>query len=418
MALHLFLTFACFLGYAFLLRRWWDRQAATLPFQWVLGAYLFRIALGLLYGFIYLKFYQGDDTWYFNRGAEEEFRKLMQDPLQFFRDPDPVAAFAKYPSFSENWYYYLSDLEFWMITKPLALVYVITGGNYYLNVVFFNALTLWGSLWLYRFIARQLPHFHKTAFFWLCFFPPLVFWWSGIRADGLLLMFSALLLTCFGGLLQQGGSRRFWAGLLIGITGIIILRSVLLLVWIPALTCWYLHHRSRLRPWKMILGVYGVGLLLFFGSALVSPNRNLPNIVVHRQQEFFKLDGKTRFQLDSLAPDPLRFLEVAPQAVEHTLLRPYLWEAKGPLQWLTAGDVLLMLLLLLYIFWKGTYPGAGGTSIPPELLYPALFGFTLYLFIGYTIPFPGAIVRYKVQGEIFLWLLLTEPLTRRINHIK
>lgn len=408
------ILFTClfFTVYSAFLRRWWKKQVPTLPFTWILAAYGFRILLGMLYGYIYLRYYNGDDTWYFNDGATEEYLKLLRDPLQFFKDPDPFTAFRKYNSFAENWYYYLSDLEFWIITKPLALVHWMTGGNYYLNIVCFNAVTLWGSLWLYTDLVREYPRLKRAACFWLFFFPPLVFWWSGIRADGLLFFFTALLWTGFRAVLRQHGSTIAWLRVFLAVAGIMILRSVMLGLWIPALLCWYIHDRYAVKAWKVLLLVYGAGTLLFFGSAWLSPAKNLPGVVVHRQQQFFELQGNTRFALDSLSATPQSFLRVAPQALENTLLRPYLWEAKGALQWLTAGDVALFLLALALMAWYRNKFTPAGQPAPAGLLYPAIFGITLYLFIGYTIPFPGAIVRYKVQGEIFLWLFLSYRLSK------
>jgi hypothetical protein len=38
----------------------------------------------------------------------------------------------------------------------------------------------------------------------------------------------------------------------------------------------------------------------------------------------------------------------------------------------------------------------------PLILFSLSFGITLYIFVGYTIPFPGAIVRYKAVPELLL----------------
>ena len=127
-------------------------------------------------------------------------------------------------------------------------------------------------------------------------------------------------------------------------------------------------------------------------------------MVAKRQQDFFALQG-TRFQLDSLQPSVTRYARVLPQAVSHTFFRPYIWEAKGLLQIMTALEVIVFWLLAIWmIFKKDENRKMQITS--PLLLFFLSFGITLYLFIGYTIPFPGAIVRYKAVPEL---LLLTIP---------
>ena len=51
----------------------------------------------------------------------------------------------------------LSDLEFWAITKPLALFNLYSRGNYYVNVVFFNLLTFWGQYLVFKLFAARFP---------------------------------------------------------------------------------------------------------------------------------------------------------------------------------------------------------------------------------------------------------------------
>jgi hypothetical protein len=298
-----------------------------------------------------------------------------------------------------------------MITKPLALVHFFTEGNYYLNVLFFNGISFWGCLLLYR-SWHPLPRDQRLIFFWLFGFVPLVFWWSGIRSDGLIFLFTALFLTGFQTWLQQ---KKIWNFLkiVIGLAGLLILRSPLLLLWIPVMICWFIHYYYPKNSGRTIAIIYGVSVLIFFATALLDAEHNLPNAVVHRQQAFFALPGKTRFELDSLSSHPLQFLKVAPQALENTLLRPYLWEAKGALQWLSALDVLVLWACFFYFLASRGYKQKEALLLP-QLLYPALFGLTLYLFIGYTIPFPGAIVRYKVQAELFLLVYLSVERNKKL----
>ena len=387
----------------YLCRTWYRRQGLSLPFPWIGLAFLFRYLMGMAYGYIFLHYYGGDDTWVYNQESHAEYLKLLKDPLLFINDLSPARLFTAQhllPTVAS----YLNDLEFWMITKPLALVHFYTDGNYYLNVLFFNGVSFWGCLLLYRSL-REVPRDQRLIFFWLFLFPPLIFWWSGIRSDGLIFLFTALFLNGFQSRLQQKQARSLLK-IAIGLAGILILRSPLLLLWIPVVICWLIHHHHTKYVSRTIALVYVLSALIFFASALIDSEHNLPNAVAHRQQAFFALPGKTRFQLDSLNSSPYQFLKVAPQAMENTLLRPYLWEAKGALQWLSAIDALVLWACFLYFLAMRGYRQKE-VLLHPHLLYPALFGLTLYLFIGYTIPFPGAIVRYKVQAEVFLLIYLS-----------
>jgi hypothetical protein len=121
---------------------------------------------------------------------------------------------------------------------------------------------------------------------------------------------------------------------------------------------------------------------------------------VDRQQSFFKLHG-TRFPLDSLQPTATSFARVLPQALSHTFVRPTLWEAKGALQLMTAVEIIVCWLLILLAIIKRDIH-VKQTLQKPLILFCLAISLTLYIFIGYVIPFPGAIVRYKAIPELLL----------------
>jgi hypothetical protein len=400
--LHVLLIILLFAIFGFFLYRWNRHHAVHLSAAEIFAAYALKVLLGCAYGYIFLTWYGGDDTWYFHNGSLEEQRKLLNDPWQFFADLNPVPAFQRNEGFVEGWYFYLSDLEFWLLSKPMAIFNFISQGNYYVNVVFFCFVTIWANIWLFRLYVTEFPGKRTAILITLFFLPTLVFWLSGIRGDGLLVFFLGLLLIRFQQWLTQPRIRLLLP-IIIALIGITILRSTLLFLLAPALLSWFISVRFKTRVLVTALVVYTTSLLLFFGSALISPQHNLPNIIVAKQQSYLKLKASTRFHLDTLEATPGSFLRVLPQAANNTFLRPYLWEWKGILQLAAAIETLLLLLLLaLYVVNRETNGPA--TLRNPLLFFPLLFGISLYLFIGYTVPFPGAIVRYKIPGEIFLVL--------------
>jgi len=85
----------------------------------------------------------------------------------------------------------------------------------------------------------------------------------------------------------------------------------------------------------------------------------------------------------------------------NTFFRPYAWESKGVLQLISSLEVIAFWLLVLFYFVRGEKKR---DLVQPMFLTFLFFGITLYLFIGYTVPFPGAIVRYKTIGELLMIL--------------
>lgn len=400
----LLFTFFCWILY--LTNRRHEINFSSKEIVAILGS---RVILGSIYGYIYSRYFNGDDTWYFHNGSIEEYEKLIKNPIQFFADLNPIPAFERNDSFAKGWYYYLSDLEFWLITKPMAIFNIITGGNYYVNIVCFNFLVCWGSIWLFRFWYNAYPSKKALLFFLVFILPVPLFWMTGIRAEGWILFFLAGGLISFERLLKSW-QPKFLAWLVLSLIGILILRSVLLLILIPVLFAWWLQVKRNWKPAVAISTVLVLSLVVFFGTILVNPQKNLPALVVKRQQEFFSLHGQTRIGLDSLHQSPISFIQVFPQAVGNSFLRPFIWEAKGLLQYLASFNSMFLLFLLILFWWRPD----SLKKIPfrdPRILYPAIFGILLFLFIGYTVPFPGAIIRYKSIGDWFLII----PLFMSIN---
>jgi len=367
-------------------------------------AFLFKVAMGCLYGYIYGRFYNGDDTWMYHTYSLEELQVMLTDPLQFIDRLSPARAIAwAGGDFWEGMHVWIQTLENNLIIKVLAIGNIFGGSNYYIDVVFFNFVLFWGHYWLFSVYTQEFPQKRKPLLLLIFFFPPLVFWLSGIRGDGLVLFFLALTLVHFR---RWVYSNNKWSIVycILGATGIIIFRSQVLLVLLPALAAWYISVKFNRKAVPTFLLVYITGVFFFFATTWVSGEKNLPQLIVKKQQSFLALQG-TRFPLDSLQPTPGSFTRVLPQAVSHTFIRPYIWEAVGALQIMTAAAIIVFWLLVLTaiikkdIHWQNTLR-------KPLTLFSLSFGITLYICIGYTIPFPGAIVRYKAIPEL---LLLTVP---------
>lgn len=391
-----------YLLFTFLLYRWCKKKKLNLSLTEISLAYAFKLALGFVYGYIFYKYYGGDDPWYFHNGSLEEQQKLLNNPWQFFADLNPFPAFERNPGFAQGWYYYLSDLEFWLLSKPMAIFNFISQGNYYVNSVLFNFIGFWGQIWLFRLFVSEFPAKRTPVFIAVFLIPGIIFWLSGIRGDGLLVFFLALVLVKFRDWIHERTTRSI-IGVLIGLAGIVILRSMLLPVLLPALITWWITVQKRLPVLKVTLIVYGICLLVFFASAIVSPSKSLPQVIVNRQAAFMKLRAKSKFELDTLQPNFLSFARVLPQAVNNTFLRPYAWEARGAFQWAASAQTLLLIILLVLCFLQPD-PNWRNYLLHPFVFCMLLFATALYIFIGYAIPFPGAIIRYKIPAEIFFFL--------------
>jgi hypothetical protein len=106
---------------------------------------------------------------------------------------------------------------------------------------------------------------------------------------------------------------------------------------------------------------------------------------------------------DTLMPTAKSYVRNFPQAVGHVFLRPYPFERKS---FLFQGSAMETYFCLIFFFLAFFFfqRGAWGHLRNPFVLACLFFSLSNYILIGYTVPFIGAIVRYK---SIYEALLLT-----------
>ncbi|NML23014.1 hypothetical protein HHL16_19205 [Pseudoflavitalea sp. G-6-1-2] len=332
---------------------------------------------------------------------------LLHQTDLFLRDFNPMVPIRKHATLSAGLRNLVDDWEYNLTVKPQAFFNLVSGGNYYINIVFFSFITFWGHFWFFSLLVKLFPDQRKKWFLLVFFFPPVLFWLSGFRGDGLLFFFLSLcLLQGYRWLKTRSGWALAWA--VLGFIGTFIMRDPVAMLLVPALLSVFITVRYNVKPWKSVIIVYGISAILFFVSVGLSPSFNPVKMIADRQAAFFALHGNTRYQLGELQPTVGSFLKVLPEAALNVFFRPAPWEAKGMLQLVSAADICFFwLLVLLALFrnraaWKQRFNH-------PFLLFLLVTAVTLFIFTGFTVPFPGAIVRYKVIPELFLlcWIAYT-----------
>jgi hypothetical protein len=355
-----------------------------------------KIALGVLYGFIFLNYYGGDDTWKHHVYSLKETQLLLSNPRLFFiNEYTPAHALAEGTDTIHILSLYLNDLQHALFIKSLAILNLLTNGNYYINVAFFNLLVFCGHYWLFIAFTQRFPEQRKAFYIGCFFYLPAVFWLSGLRIDGLLFFFLALLINR----MLRPPSGRGIVLMMIAFIGVLICRIEVALLLAPAIIAYQWSNRSprKLYPY---LFVYTLLLLVFVASPVWMGGGGLTAMIAGKQHQFLALTG-TRFELNRLSADPVSYFTILPQAFANTFLRPAVWEAKGMLQWLAAGEILLFWIFVVFVIWRRAADWKRRIR-DPFIVFLIIFALTLYLSIGLMVPFPGAIIRYKACALLVL----------------
>jgi hypothetical protein len=192
-------------------------------------------------------------------------------------------------------------------------------------------------------------------------------------------------------------------GCLAGFLGLLLIRYQFLLVFLPAFLAYWVSLKNRDTSPKYFNRIYLVLFLIFGLSLFLPPARQLSRPVRVAQESFFVLKANTQYKLDSLKPGPISFISILPQATANTIFRPYPWEGKSLLQSLSSVDVIFLITSLFFFIVSPKRKQQ--VSYPLYWLF-LFYGITQLITIGYVVPFPGAIVRYRSIAFLFLVLFM------------
>jgi hypothetical protein len=364
---------------------------------------LFKIFMGCLYGWVFFHYYNGDDTWNYFNESKEETSLLMHHPLRFFHPFSPIYA-LQLKGFHgwDAFIFYVNDFERLFLIKGLAILNLLSGKNYYTDVLLFEFLIIGGPLLLFKLLAREFPRRLGMYFLLVFFIPSVIFWCSGIRAEGLLLFFMVLMIYNGQAYTRKAG---LWPalGCLAGFLGLLLIRYQFLLIFLPACVAYCVSLKKQESSPRYFNRIYLIGLLIFGISLFLPPARQLSLPLRQAQESFFLLKGNTQYRLDSLKPGPISFISILPQAAANTIFRPYPWEGKNLLQSLSSVDVIFLITGLFFFIVS---PNRKQQISHPLYWLFLFYGVSQLITIGFAVPFPGAIVRYRSISFLFLVLFL------------
>lgn len=369
--------------------------------QQVTLSFVTKIAFGLAYGFLFWKFYKGDDTWQYHNFSLTEYHNLLHHPGDFIRDirikaNGSTSLHSIYDTTNSFW----NKFDDVLFIKLLTIFDLFSFGHYYVNVVLFCFVVYLGHFLLFRLLVHYYPESAPLLIAAIFYNPMIIFWLSGIRKEGVLFLALALVLFYINRLLRRQGNLIINALFIFtGLGVLLVMRNFVVMCLAPSLLGYFFCRRFRWNAPLTFTAVYSGCIFVFFMSSTIPGLPNLPAKVAQRQYEFLSLTANTRLSIDSLKGTPASFLQVLPQAINHSFLRPYITESKGILQVISAGDILLFFLMALItaLFHKDNWKKILQNPIVLTCFFTSFFA---YLLIGYTVPFPGTFIRYKAIFEL------------------
>lgn len=357
----------------------------------------------MAYGFYYQhvpNYEMAADTWNYFFEGKKETQLLFNNPLRYFGNFFDNPHDKQYRHLFSPVNSYWKDLKQLYMIKLVSVFNIFSGSRYYVNVIFYSFLTFFGPVAFLKIMNDVFPNRIRIITIGAFLIPSFLFWSSGIHKDGFVftLLCLAAYLFYFG--LKQ--PRLGWRRLLLIfflVLAIFPVRNHIVLAAVPGFTTWWLAEKYFKEKWIAFLLITVLGITVFFGSKYIHPKLDLPISIVLRQKEFHKLGGNSILPQRELKSTLKSFISNAPQALNHTLARPYLTEINSPLYLLSAVEIAVLWLIIFIWFFRFTENPYRHSVV----LFFLMVSMALLLLTGYIVPQLGAIVRYR---SIFLPLLV------------
>jgi len=262
----------------------------------------------------------------------------------------------------------------------------------------------------------------------ILFIPSATFWSSGIIKDPFTFAFSMLFVISFYKIFfLRKFSLKYITSLLISIYIITSLKPYIFYALFISGMIWlgfsYVHLvKSRflrifiLPPVMVIVGFVGIYAFTAIagrvGGAYKDVDSMLNKAVGSQQdlkQEYY--EGNS-FNIGDYEPTLAGAVSVTPAAINAGLYRPYLWEARNPVMFLSGLENMFLLLVTIYVIFRaGPIFFLKELIKEPFIIFCFMFSVLMAWGIGLSTSNFGALVRFKIPLLPFFlmaWLFVLD----------
>jgi len=412
--------FLILFSYAFIVK---IRKVEKYPeYQYYVKGIVFKILGGIAFSLIYALYYKGGDTilyFYSSRSllnlAYEDFGKFVSIMLGNLT-PENKSLFG--PKIGYVSYY--SDFNSFS-TVRFSVIFVLLSGKSFLGTAVLIAAFTYNGLWsLFRLLYKRFKDNSKAIAFAVLFIPSTLFWGSGIMKDSYTLMAICLIFVGFYRIIELKEHivknillLLFFSYILLSIKPYIFI-TFMMAVFVTIVYKYYKDIKNKILkttiiPIFLAIIIYlGINITIQISSTFneqYSSIDKMLNVALISQQDLKQsYYGGNSFDIGYFEPTVLGVLSKFHLATLAGLYRPYLWDVKNIVMFISAIENTIFLLLSLYVLFLSlfTWQRYGWKYMQKVLfsdsfiVYSLVFSILFAFFIGLTTSNFGSLVRYKI----------------------
>lgn len=403
---------------------WWKgyKYAHSPLKQYYMPALYARIIGALSHAAIYQYYYKGGDTFRYFAGASGWYDFFLQQPLiaikqLFYNTP------IQYQYVIPHLELKLGNNDVLYLQKLGGVISLFSFNTYIVISLIFSFFSFLGCWKLFKALCIQYPQLINQLAIPILFIPSVFFWGTGFMKDPLVLgslgylYYNLILLVK-----KQNNPLLRILAIIFHSYIIFTFKAYILFAFFPAALIWFFWLfrtqikssliRQVITPLVLILAVsFGYIGLFFLGTQ--NKAYALDNILdkaTVTQNYIYRISieqGGSAYDIGKLDGTLLGTFTLFPQAVNVTLFRPYLWEARNPVVLLAAIESSIALLISLYLIYKaGIVVFFKRIFNSPTILFCLTFSIIFAFAVGISSGNFGALARYKIPALPFYFSAL------------
>ncbi|MBK9329860.1 MAG: hypothetical protein IPM95_11295 [Sphingobacteriales bacterium] len=392
--------------------------------RYLLKAFWFKVFCTIFFAAIYQYYYRGGDTNTYFLNIQNVHNVFYENPLMFFKivfsiQPD----FFEYEKYLGRSTYFYADPSVYAVIRIGALLSFPLLKTYMLIALTFSMFCLYGCWKIFELFHRLYPHLEKELAVACLFLPSVGFWGSGILKDPLCMgALGALTYHAYRLFFDRDKVVRRVIMIAICLIMIKVIKVYILLSFLPAYSFWLIFHFKENINSKFIKALMSpmlfaassiMGVFVFIKIAQISNKYALENLVrtAKDTQNWIyyssQMQGGSGYTLGEVDYTLKGLLKIAPKAINVTLFRPYIWEARKPILIPAALEGLISLFLTIRLLYKSGFIRFTRLILTnPEVQFCLVFSLIFAFSVGFTSYNFGSLVRYKIPLMPFYFIAL------------
>lgn len=413
---YLLLPIYIFIFYRIILNIKRKRYANSSLGKYFIWGFWAKIFASVSFALLTQYYYNGGDSFMYYVGGLDFRETILKDfPKHFhflFSSAQDFESYYEMHYDRVRMFGYLGASSNLMAAKFVAFFSFFTFSKYLLISLCFGLLSFSGLWQCFKLLTEKYPSLKKQIGISFLFLPTALFWGSGIMKDTLCIGFLGWLFfsgyKCF---IKKQYSLKTIFIFLVSLYCVSILKLYILVAFVPFFFLWILLEKIKriVSPFFRVIALPVIflimGLLLYENESVISDYlgeyalENFTQTVEFSKEAYEKTTSSEGALINSDPIDPTfqGIVKAVPVSMFTTLFRPFMWESKKFITFLSALENLLVLIFSLYVFFKTRIYKFFIIIFQNNLLF--FFFFFSIVFataIGLTCYNFGTLVRYKI----------------------